>query len=493
MRQVPLHIRFLIRVILALTLVLPGSAQQSNTMYLMHDVPQSNLLNPAVQLKCRYFIGIPALSSLHVSYTNTAFTYNDLAATNTWNVDGVFNQLHRTDLFSVDLLLHPISLGYRWKSWYFTFNLAEQVHGYLTVPKDLAEVVFYGNGPFIGETAKFSSLRPGAYHLRKYSIGVSKITGPYLTAGIRGNLLFGKANLSAGRSRMQVTTDEDNFGILLDGFYTMNGAFPVTITQDADGNIDGVEPGEFDLRQYLLNRGNPGFSIDLGAIYRYDERITLSASLLDLGFISWRRDVNNVTGEGSFQYVGDELSEEIISTGYLRDLTDSIQDAFDVTTTRDPYTYFLPTQLFLGGSYRFRENISFGVVNRNLVYRSKIHSSLTLSAQADLLDRITAILSWSYLNNSIKNVGFGLAYHGKGFQFHAVTDNLLGFFYPFNTRSLNIRAGFNLMLGCPRGRKEQLKEAPPGLLPTGGYCPYPEKPAKKRKRHEKTARKLNRG
>ena len=35
-------------------------AQQANTLYLMHAVPQSNLLNPAVQIQCRYYVGIPS-------------------------------------------------------------------------------------------------------------------------------------------------------------------------------------------------------------------------------------------------------------------------------------------------------------------------------------------------------------------------------------------------------------------------------------------------
>jgi hypothetical protein len=470
----------------------PIYGQQSNTFYLMHDVPQSNLLNPAVQLMCKYFIGIPVVSSVHVNYTNTAFTYNDVASTGTWDFEGILEQMHRTDLYSVEAMLQPLSLGYRQKSNYFTFHITEQVYGYQTVPKDLAEVVVYGNGSFTGETARFNSLRPGGFHIRKYSLGVSRLLGPYLTAGIRGNLLFGKANITVGRSRMELGTREDNFGITLNGDYLLNGSFPATITLDSDGNINGIELEEIEPLPYAMNRGNPGFSVDLGVIYSYDERITLSASLLDLGFLVWRTDLNNVSGGGSFIFTGLDLNESLISEGYIRDIADSIQQVFEVDVTQDSYTYFLPAQLFLAGSYRFRENLSFGLVNRNLIFRSKLHSSLTVSAQANLADRFLATASWSYLNNSLKNVGIGIAYHARGIQFHAVTDNLLGFFYPFNTRTLNLRAGISLMLGCPRGRSEQRREDFSGFLPGDGECPYPEKPSKKRKKREKAVRKLNR-
>ena len=73
----------------------------------------------------------------------------------------------------------------------------------------------------------------------------------------------------------------------------------------------------------------------------------------------------------------------------------------------------------------------------------------------------------------------------KGIPFHAVTDNLLGFFYPFDTRTLNLRAGLNLMLGCPRNRREKERLESDGYLPKTGVCPYSEDPEKIRKKRQK--------
>jgi hypothetical protein len=471
--------------------LLPLRAQQANTLYLMHEVPQANLLNPAVQLQCRFYIGIPALTSFHLNYSNTAFTYNDLAGTNTWNSEGVLDQMHRVDLFAVETRLHLLSLGYRRGRHYFTFHIAENIHGFQTVPGDLAQTFVEGNGPFIGETAKYDGLRPGFYHVREYSLGISRVFSERLTAGIRARLLFGKSNLCASRSRMRLATREDNFGLLVEGDYTLNSSFPYTITQDEDGNIDGIIMGEIDPYTYLLNRGNPGFAIDLGAIYRYTEKITLSASLLDLGFVRWKTDVNNVHGEGSFIYDGIDVQSVVVSREYITDQVDSLLNAFDVSPSTDPYTYFYPVQLYLGASYQWRENISLGLVNRNLILSSKLNSSFTLLARADLLDRISATASWSYLNNSLKNVGVGIAYHGKGIQFHAVSDNLLGFFYPFDTRTLNLRFGINLMLGCPRDAREKAEEDSWGKPTISGECPWVEDRGKLRKRRIRAARKRN--
>ena len=65
-----------------LTCFLTSKGQQNNTFYLMHEVPQSNFLNPAVQIKCKWFVAIPALGSTHINISNSTFSFNELFSTN---------------------------------------------------------------------------------------------------------------------------------------------------------------------------------------------------------------------------------------------------------------------------------------------------------------------------------------------------------------------------------------------------------------------------
>lgn len=486
----PRSLRFML---VQLVACLPAFSQQSNTLYLMHPVPQSNMMNPAVQISCRYYVGLPVLGSVYLNYSNTAFTYRDLAGSDSWNIEGIEGQMHRRDLYTAEFMASPIALGYRHRSDYFTFNITERAVAYQIVPGDLAGMAVYGNGPFIGETVPFNGLRTGAYHLREYALGYSRKLDPYLAVGIRAKLMFGKAGASTGRSRLSVRTADDNFGLVLNADYTVNSSFPYTINFGQDSIPDGIEfdPEDLDPVQYMLNRGNPGLGVDLGLIYRYNEKTTLSASLLDVGILRWRTDLNNITGTGDYAYDGADLTSQLVSADFLEEAIDSILSSLDVVASEEPYSYVLPAQLFLGGSYQYSETFSFGVVNRNVLFRSKLHSSFTLSATAGLANRFLATLSWSYLNNSLKNVGVGIAYHGNGFQLHAVTDNLLGYLYPFNTRNIGIRFGMNLMLGCPRNKRERLLEDAYGALP-GGICPYPENPERKREKRIRAARKRNR-
>lgn len=40
-------------------------AQQNNSLFFIHRIPQSNLINPAFQIDCPIYVGVPFLSSLH--------------------------------------------------------------------------------------------------------------------------------------------------------------------------------------------------------------------------------------------------------------------------------------------------------------------------------------------------------------------------------------------------------------------------------------------
>ena len=473
-----------------LLLVPSVTMAQSNTLYLLHQVPQANLLNPAVQLQCKWYVGIPAISSVHAAYHNTAFTWNDLASGSEWNLYGVLEQMHRRDLVSVEAEVHPLSIGYRHGATYFTFNVADRALVYPTVPGDLAVTALRGNVPFVGKTAEYNALRPNAYYLREYAFGISRVFGPYWTAGMRASLLFGKGSMHTGRSRSGLTTGEDGFRLLLEGDYTLHSSLPITLSQDGEGNISDITLNEIDVARILMNRGNPGFAIDLGAIYHYNDRVTLSASLLDLGLVRWNTDLHNIRATGSFRFEGIDPDTEIISGDFLREMRDSVLGAVNVAVTRLPYHSIMPVQLFLGGSYRMGDLVTLGAVNRNVIYQSKLHASLTLTAHADLAGRFLAGVSWSLMNNSIGNAGAVVAYHGRGFQFHLVSDNLFGFFFPFDSRTINLRAGFNLMLGCPRDRKGKPEPPSYGPGPGKGNCSWTSKYSFRQKFRKKAKKDL---
>lgn len=471
-------------------ILLPAFGQQSNTFYLMQDVAQTNLLNPAVQSSCKIYIGIPGLSSSHVNYSNTGFSYSDLFRGDSWNIEGVADQLHSKDLYIVESSVPIISLGYKQDDAYFTFHVTERAKVFPTIPGAMARMAVYGNGPTAGEQINFDGFRPAGLHIREYSLGYSRIIGEGLTAGVRAKLIFGKANMSSGQSQLDAFTDERTFALRLEGDYTLRTSFPLTVLTDSEGNITGIEVDQIYPLEYMLNARNPGLGLDLGVQYEYSSELSFSASLLDLGAVRWRSDINQIHGSGTFIYSDPGLSSGVSTGSYLSDLLDSIASSMDYTLGTASYTSMMPVQLYLGTSYRYSDQLRFGLVNRNTFYRSKMHSSISAVALSRPSKNLSASLSWTWMNHSIAHIGLGLAWNGPGFQFHLVSDNILGFFFPLDTRTVNLRAGMNFMLACKDQGNKRSAASGYGKSPLG-KCPSGADPKEQKRQGRKRSRLFN--
>ena len=424
-------------------------AQQANTLFLMHSVPQSNQLNPAVQLKCNWFIGLPVLSTVHVNYSNSAFTYNDLANGTELALDDVYNRLNRKNMVSAEAAVYLLSLGYRDGSDYFTFSVADRFTTFNSFPKKFAGMLLYGNTQFIGQTARFSNTRINGAYFREYSAGWSRELDRITTVGARAKLLFGKGSLHTGTSRISLGTDVETFDLSISGDVTFNSSFPLLLTQNSSGAITSIEVQHPGYLALLMNPRNVGIAADFGVIHEYSNDITLSASLLDVGTILWTDELYNINAEVDFTYEGVSEGTDFSAAAYFRDLSDSIARDIIYNVTTRPYASVLPTQLILGGAYRYNNHVTLGGVMRNVLVNRRISSSVTASVNVAFRDRFQGSVSWSWLNNTLMNVGAGLAYTGRGMQFYAVSDNFLGFIRPLDTRTVNLRFGMNLMLGCP--------------------------------------------
>ena len=469
-RRLPVLLLFLL---LSFATLRSAYTQQSNTLFLMHPVPQSNQLNPAVQPGCKYYIGVPALTTMHFNYSNSSFVYNELVSGSRLELDAVFSSLYRRNMLSVEASAHLFSAGYKSGHNYYTFSVADHMHTHLSYPRDLAGFLLYGNALYVGEVLRINDTRLNAAYYREYSVGWSQEHDRYTTWGMRGKLLFGKTNIYTGASQLLLGTDIETFDLSMQGSLALNGSFPVVLEIDDAGLIyDAVVP-EPDYRAMLMNRRNPGLAADFGVVYQYSDDIKLSAGLLDIGLILWTDEPYRLRGGIDFEYSGASNEADFSLSGYYRDLSDSIAYNVLYGVSRGTYVSALPAQLFVGGSYRWGRNTDLGFVLRNVLVNRRVVSSFTTSVGTQLDDRFMATASWSLINNSFMNFGAGLAYTGMGMQVYAVSDNVAGLFRPLDSRTINLRVGMNLMFGCPqnyyrnRGAKRSMVPCPKGLSLSG--------------------------
>ena len=235
-------------------------------------------------------------------------------------------------------------------------------------------------------------------------------------------------------------------------------ASPLILKLGPNGQINSVDiPNKNDPLALILNNKNKGIAFDFGTIYKYDDRITLSGSILDLGFIRWKYYPVEVSNRNTLNYSGVTNSTSARSFESIQQVLDSLQSIFTFHSTGSPYTTFLSPQLYLGGTYSITDYLNSGLLSRSILYHGKFQSSVTASLNTWYNKYLAASLSWSYMNKTINNVGGGLSMRTPNVGFYVISDNVYGVFKYKSARLINIRFGFNFLFGCASCGKTEEK------------------------------------
>ena len=442
-------------------LVITANAQVNHTLYNMHTIPQSCFLNPAIQGPCKVWVGMPVLSSIHLDAGNTFASFNSATYKEDSSfypdVDIILRKMHKIDFITTELHLNLIALGYRYKDYYFTFTVTEKNNTITSFPHDLISFVWEGNSSEVGQTIHMNRLGVNMMHYREFGLGVSKRFDDALTIGLRGKLLFGKAHLQTKRMQLELTTLDRTRDWDIHSELLINASAPITLATDQNGIITDAQLNDpLDIRQLILNRQNPGFALDGGFLYDVNEKLTLSGSFIDLGFIRWRSDVHNISESYDYTYEGinlDSIDFDLVE--YARGLLDTVINNFRLENTNDPYTTLLPLRLHAGATYKLTRKTNVGFMHGYRIYKWRFIPSATLSLNTRPVKWLSTSVSWSYHNYTLNNLGLGFGLQSRNFQYYMVSDNVSGLIWPQTTRGVNLRFGFNFFFGCKNTPKEE--------------------------------------
>ncbi len=453
-----------------------SQSQQSNTLFFMHSIPQSNFINPAIQSECRWFVGLPILSSVHLNLANNGFTVNHLledteGGTYSLDADNIVKKLANRNYLSSELYTNLLVIGHKRGDYYFTFSVRERNDLILFYSKDLFAFVWKGNTQFEGERISLKGTGIQFNHFREYAVGVSKRYDEYSTFGIRAKLLFGKLNINTRKSKVSLFTEENTFDLTFINDIILNASLPLSIEIDANENFNITDDYYTSINDLIFNRRNFGIAIDAGFIHEYDENITISGSILDLGAILYRSNLTNYRVEGEYFYDG-PVGDTIDTENYLEDIANTFTDGSNITG--NPYLFATHPKILIGATYKLNNRINFGMLMSGKLYRQKIQTGLTLSANTRVARYFAASLSWSYINRSMNNLGLGLAFGRFPVQFYVISDNIPGMIWLQSSKNINIRFGLGINFGC--FRKEKIK---------GCGCYWIQKAEEKRERKER--------
>ncbi|WKN42549.1 DUF5723 family protein [Tunicatimonas pelagia] len=426
-------------------LALPGFAQQELTLHLLDNVYQATHTNPAFRTRSNK-INVTIFSSAHLSLRNSGFTYNQLAANikedetgqriidlqdvqDNLNLNGR-DYVHAS--FNADLFALSFPAGKN----RFSLNVTEHIQGRLHYDASILELATTGNAP--GQTFQFGNYELNAIHFREFGIGWNRpfLEENKLTVGTRLKAVFGLGNIQTQYADVSLTTG------------TEQELYAITTNANVRANTSGVDMLEDDLEAYLFNLQNVGFGIDIGGTYELNNQISFSASVINLGMISWQEDAKAYTSEGEFTFTGVD-NDDLLTEGFdidIEQLTDSIADVFDLEEEEAQYTTGLPTQMYLTGNYQLARRTTASATLYSDFYRS-FRRGFALGIRQNVGRWLQAAATYSVQNRSFNNLGAGLSLTTGpgGIQLYCATDNILALTSIGGARVANMRAGFNFV------------------------------------------------
>jgi hypothetical protein len=458
-------------------------AQDPLSLYYLENVPQSSLLNPAMAPRANGFIGIPASNIYfrintdiygknliqkqgdeYVTLTNAKFDYSKF-----YKIIGDNANLNSYQTIA------PIAFGFSGKRGYFTFFVTEKISESVAIPKDFFRMIDKGFPN--GSNFDFSSIFSKVQWYREWSFGYSYNFMDKLRVGIHAKYLQGIVAAKTDFDKFELSTGLEEWNVNLDGKVYMS--VPAYISYDEDGipSLDSV-PADLGtiVDKGILNFSNPGFAIDLGAVYEYNKVWKFSASINDLGFINWNGDLNTFEVNGTYFFKGVDI--DITNIDSLDEVAgiilDSLKRSVNLAHSRKGFSTGLGPKLYLGALYKVNYYFSAGFVSRSIFAKNNFQQEFNISANLNLYHILTTTINYTYAINGTNTFGLGLGLRAGPVQFYTALDYIPYSYYkkvtikttddngnpvevpfiPTNFNNFNFMIGLNILFG-PNGYKDE--------------------------------------
>lgn len=483
--------KLIISIAAALT-AMAADAQVSHALYFMESVPQTNLLNPARQPRATKFIAIPGANVHAAAYTNLVacdfFQKKDGEWLTLLNDGFDYSDLY--DIYkkqlAADLNVNVGILSFGWRNdegHYLSFNLSERVSADVSVPADLLKIGDKGLPD--GTMLDLAKLGVSAMAYTELAASYSRVINEQWTAGVRIKLLAGTGAVWTKNNKFDIQTGEDKWHIKTD--IEVMAALPLEtdgcIKEDGTIETDSIDIRDFDktkdLVKYLIPRlSNPGGALDLGVTYKLNDNFRFSASVTDLGFISWGRDINRFKSRSEFDFDGidydiDNEEHEDDFQNALEDALDTLQANCQVTLGHKRFSTPLHPSVYVGAEYTpvYFLNVGF-LSNTKFMPTHRVNQDFSLSATLNPY-KLPASATFGYTINvkGQSSASCGLSLRMGVLQFYTVLD-YVPFKYdvlkreydgddehekysaPHKLSNVNITAGLNIVLGS-KGYKDR--------------------------------------
>lgn len=441
-------------------------SQNKQLLYNFTAVPQSLMINPGADVTYKYYFGVPMLSGVSLQVGSSGFSAYDLFANNgidfnTKLRDVVYNA-SRNDIVTVNEQIEIFSGGFKLGDWmenkgYVSFGLYQEFDFISYIPKDIAILALDGNRDYLGRPFNLGDLSLKAEMVSVLHVGYHKSVSDKLILGARAKIYSSPFNVTSTKNSGYILTTPGTTTFYDQVIYSDMQLNTSGISKDIAKGYDGDAAADF--RKKALFGGDLGLGFDLGFTYYPVKNKQLTASLVDIGFVSHSKDVESFTYKGVYQYEG--INPNFDGNNVPKNIYEEFKNAIPLDTLYNKYTTWRPMKFNTSYQYSFNEDrggedCSCSVADSS--YKSAVGAQLfIMTAPRAPLMALTGYVrhrlvkgldlkaTYTLDSYSYKNIGLGMAVNAGKFNMYVLADNLLEYRDLSKAKSFSFQFGFNFL------------------------------------------------
>ena len=441
-------------------------AQMSTLLYNSKHIPQINQMNPALFTNSGFYLSLPSVNlnfDSPLAFSDLYVVKPDANGRNITHIDidGILSNLDFQNEINADLNVGILGFGFRTKHGFVSLSTQLRTNLQVGFPQDIIRFLANGNVDENGMGRDLVLLDQDLFSVTSYleaGLGIGREFGEKLTVGVRAKVLLGLVNASTNATSIRLATEPDFNSFTIDMDYHVRASMPVSF--DVLFGKDSLNIATADDIMALIPQ-NLGFAFDIGAKYEITDRLSVAASVLDIGSIHWVENPAELSpkeGTGSFTFAGLDWETMFNEGEYKEDffslLVDSVVNEltqYEVDTLASDYWERVPLRLNFSATYDFNKKLSASLMYRGEKNKFNYFQSVTAGVNINLWNWLEVMACNSVNNfNDWLNPGVGISVSLlKMIQVYTLFDYVSDV-YLVNGKSFRFFFGMNISLGNNR-------------------------------------------
>lgn len=438
---------------------------QEYSLYQMREVWNSNYLNPGFFPRHEFVLALPSVQTSFntVGLRNEGlFQYDATAGAIQLNGSIQPSDIDRSWTLRNDVQVDAFGVGARVGRAFISLSTQTRLESRVRFPETFLRTVVEGTADYLNTPL---DLGPSwdAIAYQEVSLGLSYAINPRLSVGGRVNRLLGLASFQTQRSALTVTQSDDIYQTtaVLDyqvDYYGAGQFTPIDRTvqgfenfEDAISEDDFEASGETGFRQ--INQQNNGWSVDLGAEYLLNDRLTLSGAFLNLGSINWKNGTQRVAVSGEVTFEGVDVAELEEDEDY-----DPIPGLDTVGTfnavSGEAYRQSLSPRTYIGANYLLSRHVELGGLLFNELGSEGGFTAFSLSGRFTLGRILGLGAVYNLQHRAANSLGANVSLNLGPFQVYGIAEDVTSLLGSSEVEGTNFRAGLNLAFGRKRSEEK---------------------------------------